>query len=79
MKNRQCSIDLIRALAMILVIVVHTKTYFFSETTYFPIFSIWKVAGTVGVPLFVMLTGYLMFPRNFSDTDYLKNILSRPE
>lgn len=29
MKNRQCSIDLIRALAMILVIIVHTKSYFF--------------------------------------------------
>lgn len=77
MKNRQCSIDLIRTLAMILVIIVHTKSYFFSNTIYFPIFSVWKVAGTIGVPLFVMLTGYLMFRRNFSDTNYLKRYIYR--
>lgn len=77
MKNRQCAIDLIRTLAMILVIVVHTKTYFFSKNVYFPIFSVWKVVGTVGVPLFVILTGYLMFHRNFTDPEYLKRYISR--
>lgn len=77
MINRVYSMDLIRALATMLVVIVHTKYYFFSNTIYFLIFSVWKVAGTVGVPLFVILTGYLMFQRKFTDGDYLKRYISR--
>lgn len=75
MKPRCYSIDLIRVFAMILVIIVHTKNYFFSPNTTPIIYSILKVIGTVGVPLFVMLTGYLMFNRNYEDPSYLRKFL----
>ena len=33
--------------------------------------------GTIGVPLFVILTGDLMLPRNFNKDDYLSRYLHR--
>lgn len=73
MKQRLYSIDAIRSLAMVLVIIVHTKGYFFSSDNSPLIFCLLKVLGTVGVPLFVILTGYLMIHRNYETDDYLKN------
>ena len=69
--------DAIRVLAMILVIIVHTKHYFFAPAAHSSIFAILKVIGTVGVPLFVILTGYLMFDRNYEDNSYLQKYLVR--
>ena len=76
MKQRLYSIDAIRSLAMVLVIIVHTKGYFFSSDNSPLIFCLLKVLGTVGVPLFVILTGYLMIHRNYEADDYLKNFIS---
>lgn len=77
MKQRIYSMDLIRVIAMILVIIVHTKGNFFSEDVHSAVYAFLKVAGTIGVPLFVMLTGYLMFGRNYNDNSYLQKYLSR--
>ena len=67
--------DLIRVLAMFLVIIVHTKSMFFTMNTYPHIYMFLKVIGTVGVPLFVILTGYLMFDRDYENDNYLKKFL----
>lgn len=77
MKERVYSMDAIRVLAMILVIIVHTKKLFFNSDVHFIIFAFFKVIGTAGVPLFVILTGYLMFSRNYEDNSYLQKYLSR--
>ncbi len=77
MEKRLYSMDLIRVLAMFLVIIVHTKSLFFNMNTYPYIYMFLKVIGTVGVPLFVILTGYLMFDRNYESDDYLKKFLVR--
>lgn len=77
MRKRLYSMDAIRVLAMILVIIVHTKQYFFAPAAHLSIFAILKVIGTVGVPLFVILTGYLMFDRNYEDNSYLQKYLVR--
>lgn len=77
MKERVYSMDAIRVLAMILVIIVHTKSNFFNSDVHFAVFAFFKVIGTVGVPLFVILTGYLMFDRNYKDNAYLQRYLSR--
>ena len=69
--------DLIRVIAMVLVIIVHTKGNFFSADVHSAVYAFFKVAGTIGVPLFVMLTGYLMFGRNYNDNSYLQKYLSR--
>ena len=77
MKQRIYSMDLIRVIAMVLVIIVHTKGNFFSADVHSAVYAFFKVAGTIGVPLFVMLTGYLMFGRNHNDNSYLQKYLSR--
>lgn len=77
MKQRIYSMDLIRVIAMILVIIVHTKGNFFSVDVHSAVYAFFKVAGTIGVPFFVMLTGYLMFDRNYNDNSYLQKYLSR--
>lgn len=76
MNIKYYSVDAIRALAMTLVIVVHTKHYFFSPDITPILYSFFKVIGTVGVPLFVILTGYLMFDRKYENPEYLKKFLS---
>lgn len=69
--KRLYSMDAIRVLAMALVIIVHTKHYFFSPSAHSSLFFILKILGTAGVPLFVVLTGYLMFDRDYEDNSYL--------
>ncbi len=70
MSGRRESLDLIRAVAIILVVLLHSIPY------YIPIESVAYNAchalGTLGVPLFVILTGYLMV-----DRDYSKSYLSK--
>lgn len=77
MEKRFYSMDAIRVLAMILVIIVHTKHYFFAPAAHSSVFAVLKIIGTVGVPLFVILTGYLMFDRNYKDNSYLQRYLAR--
>lgn len=77
MKQTFYSLDLIRILAATLVIIVHTKGVFFDKQLNPEIFAFFWVIGTIGVPLFVILTGYLMLPRNFDKDDYLSRYLHR--
>lgn len=74
---RLYSMDATRVLAMILVIIVHTRYYFFAPDVHSSLFAMLTVVGTVGVPLFVILTGYLMFDRNYEDNTYLQKYIMR--
>lgn len=69
--------DAIRALATILVVIVHTHGSFFNSDVHLAVFAFLNVIGTIGVPLFVILTGYLMFDRNYEDSTYLKKYLAK--
>lgn len=75
MKSRMHSLDFIRVLAMIMVVVVHTRNFFFSWDTAPLVYLLLRAFGTLGVPLFVLLSGYLMFDRQYSDTEYLEHYM----
>lgn len=77
MGKRLYTMDAIRVMAMILVIIVHTRHYFFAPSAHSNIYAMLMIIGTVGVPLFVILTGYLMFDRNYEDNSYLRKYLTR--
>lgn len=76
-KPRRDSLDFIRVLAITLVLIVHTRGYFFSPSNFPLTFAILRVLGTTGVPLFVMLTGYLMVDRPYDDPTYLHRFAQR--
>lgn len=74
-KTRNPSLDLIRSLAIILVAEVHSinRIYTFnlksmnSLSSYSFIFgNFMHSLGQMGVPLFLMLTGYLLLPRDYN-------------
>lgn len=76
-KERIISLDVIRSLAILFVIITHASdlTYLYAKTTETVLglsqlqrlFSLsLHVIGRCGVPLFFFLTGYLILPRDFS-------------
>lgn len=70
MKPRSVSCDLTRVVAILLVLVCHVTI---SQETSAANSLFWTL-GSFGVPLFVMLTGYLMLGREYED-DYLGTYL----
>lgn len=88
--KRIISLDIIRSLAILFVIITHASdlTYLYSKTTETvlglsvpqKLFSLsLHVIGRCGVPLFFFLSGYLILPRDFSKpgviTKFWKNSL----
>lgn len=73
--SRKHSLDLIRVLAMVMVIVVHTRGDFFAWDTAPVVIALLEAFGILGVPLFVLLSGYLMFDRPYEDAGYLDRYL----
>lgn len=73
-QGRIVQLDFIRVVAISLVVLVHTESRFLGawNTAYLSAY----VLGELGVPLFVMLTGFLMAHRDFSG-DYTKRFLRR--
>ncbi|SEH38761.1 MULTISPECIES: acyltransferase [Atopobiaceae] len=72
---RRLSLDLIRWVAIFLVLVTHLSPFFLGPS-HPAAASLFCAAGRIGVPLFVMLTGYLMLGRDYSG-DYLGRYLKR--
>ena len=74
MKKRNIQLDLIRSIAIILVVLNHAVETYFNGTSevmvgfnkYFAI--VFFTLGRLGVPLFLILSGYLLLTRNY-DTD----------
>jgi len=73
--GRKYSLDLIRILATCMVIIVHTKDIFFNRNLVLRTWSVFRVLGTYGVPLFVLLTGYLMLHKDFEEKEYLNKFV----
>ncbi|OZG61777.1 acyltransferase [Bifidobacterium lemurum] len=69
-KQREHSLDVIRAIAIIAVICEHTSSALLTGKAQLLV----NTLGTLGVPLFVMLTGYLMLDRSY-DSRYLQRFL----
>ena len=80
-RKRIFYLDFIRALAIILVLVVHIARPFFNSAphgTYYthivaPLFDF----GIMGVPLFLMISGALLLNRKYEIGDFLKRRYSR--
>jgi len=70
--RRSVAIDVIRTTAMVLVVAMHTSDRTCYETPV--LYGIVKAAGALGVPFFVMMTGYLMVGRTYDD-EYLDRFL----
>ena len=73
--HRDVSLDLIRIIAIIMVLIVHSREFFFTSISDPLILMVLRLVGTIGVPLFVILTGFLMTDRNYQDNSYLKNYI----
>lgn len=71
-KRRNIALDAIRCIAIIAVICEHTSSAFLEGNA--QIF--FSTLGTFGVPFFIMLTGYLMLDREYSE-NYLAIYISR--
>lgn len=63
MKERNINIDMVKVVAMYMIMCLHTTMYFTDSITGFIPYTI----SGVGMPLFFMVSGYLMWNR---DTDY---------
>ena len=64
-RGRDASLDLVRAVAMALVVLCHFGPLVMSHHP--AALSVCTSLGFLGVPLFVMLTGYLMLGRTYDD------------
>lgn len=72
--KRLFSLDIIRSIAIVLVVLLHTSSYILLGESRPYLFC--RALGILGVPLFVMLTGYLMVDRVY-DHLYLPRYLRR--
>lgn len=75
-------IDEIRALAILFVILIHTSNYFTKEATVHSLFwsfsSSLAAFGTIGVPLFFMISGTLLLNRKYDNImEFYKKRVSR--
>lgn len=71
---RRLSLDVIRSLAILSVLDCHLSSFVFEGSGHPLMASLVYALGRIGVPLFVMLTGYLMLPRDY-DGPYLSKYL----
>lgn len=73
-KARLVQLDVMRAFAIFLVVLIHFERYVLYR---WPVLESFVFSlGEIGVPLFVMLTGYLMLGRTY-EGDYLRRFLTR--
>lgn len=72
MNKRLVALDVIRVTAILLVITIHSASFFFSGSK----LLVFNALGTIGVPLFVILSGYLMLDRDFNGP-YLNKFINR--
>lgn len=71
-QKRDAALDCIRVVAILSVIVVHIAP----STVPIPQLAVFQEIGSLGVPLFVILTGYLMVDRDYN-SDYLLRFIQR--
>lgn len=79
-KKRIFYFDELRALAILFVILCHSTTIykpFYYNLSYLSIPSIMNILGWVGVPIFFMLSGALLFNRDYTLGDFFKKRFTR--
>lgn len=75
-KKRIVSLDIVRWLAISLVVIVHSNGCFFTKDAG-PYGSIvMHIIGCLGVPLFIVMTGYLMVDRDYNKS-YLPSFIKK--
>lgn len=68
----------IRAVAAIMVVVLHVNSqYFHDVTSYWTVFALIGSAMRPCVPIFIMISGYLLIGRVGSSIDFMKRRISR--
>ena len=75
-KSRISQLDIVRVFAILMVILIHTAEGIYGTGEWVPeltgmsfiVYSLIKLFGRVGVPFFLMLTGYLLLDRDYSDS-----------
>ena len=80
MKEREYSFDILRVIAMIMVIVIHvsnvyTRSFNFIDSTSYLIALIFNTISRVSVPIFFMISGALLLDRKFELKKYKKRVL----
>jgi surface polysaccharide O-acyltransferase-like enzyme len=78
--KREYSFDILRVVAMIMVIIIHvsnvySRFYSFIDNSSYLISLIFNTISRVSVPIFFMISGSLLVDRKFNKTKYLKRIL----
>ena len=80
MKEREYTFDVLRVIAMIMVIIIHvsnvyTRNYNFIDTNSYLVSLIFNTISRVSVPIFFMISGALLLDRNFNFKKYKKRII----
>lgn len=78
-KERIFYYDFLRAFAIIAVILCHVSIFYSSQTSSIQTISKLTVhgIGSIGVPVFLMISGALLLNRNYSLSEFLKKRFSR--
>lgn len=75
MTNRNIQLDFIRCVALFLIILCHTHMGL--DNVFLYIVKIKWFIGKCGVPLFLIISGYLNLPMKYEDSEYLKKRFKR--
>ena len=80
MKEREYSFDVLRVIAMIMVIIIHvsnvyTRSFNFIDSNSYLVSLIYNTISRVSVPIFFMISGALLLDRKFEFNKYKKRIL----
>lgn len=79
MKEREYTFDVLRVIAMIMVIIIHvsnvyTRSYNFIDTNSYLVSLIFNTISRISVPIFFMISGALLLDRSFDFKKYKKRI-----
>ena len=79
MKEKEYSFDVLRVIAMIMVIIIHvsnvyTRSFNFIDSNSYLVSLIFNTISRVSVPIFFMISGALLLDRKFDFKKYKKRI-----
>ena len=79
MKEREYTFDVLRVIAMIMVIIIHvsnvyTRSYNFIDTNSYLVSLIFNTISRISVPIFFMISGALLLDRSFDLKKYKKRV-----
>lgn len=79
-KEREYSFDILRVIAMTMVIIIHvsniySRSYLLIENESYLVSIIFNTISRISVPLFFMISGALLLDRNFNTKKYIQRLL----